>query len=62
MRAAVIQTPEFVRVSKAQEYFGISEMTARRWAKAGRIALHKVGRCTFLDVAEVRRAIAGKAA
>lgn len=51
--------PVMVRVSKAQEVFGVHRATIYRWVAAGHIRLYKRGSMSFLDPAEVIAFIKG---
>ena len=52
--------PIYIRVSRAQEVFDISEDTIRRCADKGELKLHKRGAMTFVKVSEVSAWIENK--
>lgn len=52
-------SPLYVRVSQAQEVFGLHRSTIYRWASAGLLTIHKRGNCSFLRVAEMQNLIEG---
>ena len=41
-------------LKQASEYLGISQVTLRRWIKAGRVKAYKVGRAYTIDVLELK--------
>jgi len=40
--------PVFTRMFEVQSRYGIAQDTVRRWAKAGRLSIHKEGRMSFV--------------
>ncbi|OJY78487.1 MAG: hypothetical protein BGP12_00055 [Rhodospirillales bacterium 70-18] len=44
-------------IAEATAYFDRSERSLRRWIKAGRLPVVRVGRSVFIPVEEVRRIV-----
>lgn len=49
--------PIYVRVTDSRKVLGVHPATIYRWAKAGRVTIHKVGSVSLLRVAEVEAMI-----
>lgn len=54
-------TPEFCRVFKAPDRFGMSRATIYRLVKSGDLSLYRFGTMSFLNVSEVAALIEGRA-
>lgn len=50
---AQIQQRLYVRVADSRKVFGVHPATVYRWAKAGKLTIHKVGSVSLLRVSEV---------
>lgn len=53
------QSAVMVRVGNAPAAFGVSRATIYRWAKKDHITIHKRGKMSFIDPAEVSNFIKG---
>lgn len=60
VKRADAPSPLYVRVSDAQEVFGLHRATIYRQAKAGAIRIYKRGGASLLSVAEMRAWIEGR--
>jgi len=49
--------PQKIRLCDVQHHFGIHSTTARRWAAKGLVKIYKLGRLSFIDVAELNALI-----
>lgn len=49
--------PLYVRVSDSRKVFGMHPATVYRWAKAGKLTIHKVGSVSLLRVSDVEAMI-----
>lgn len=54
--------PIMVRVSKAQQVFGVHRATIYRWAGAGSIKIYKCGSASFVKTEEILAHITGEGA
>ena len=51
--------PIYVRLFQVQTVFGVHPDTVRRWSEAGRVAIHRRGRCAFVRTEDMEQAIEG---